>query len=173
MNYFSGFCLQNEDELFEDWLIRNDYTVAGFSYGAILALEYCIRATHRVDRLLLFSPAFFQNKRESFINLQINSYKKNPKEYRQTFLSRAIGKANIDLNPYIKVGTLQELEELLRYRWEISKLETLIKKGIVIEIFLGKKDQIIDAKRALEFFSPIVSATYLFQNAGHFLKIEK
>ena len=38
--YFSGFSLENEEELFSKYIIENDFTISGFSYGAIKAFEY-------------------------------------------------------------------------------------------------------------------------------------
>ncbi len=35
--YFSGFCFFEESELFKDYIIQNDFTVSGFSYGAVKA----------------------------------------------------------------------------------------------------------------------------------------
>ena len=36
-NYFSGFCFFEESKLFDEYLIKNDFTLNGFSYGAIKA----------------------------------------------------------------------------------------------------------------------------------------
>jgi predicted esterase len=77
MIYFSGFCFQNEQILFENFLLKNDFTVAGFSYGAIRAFEYALKNRHRIDTLQLFSPAFFQDKSESFKKLQLLAFQKN------------------------------------------------------------------------------------------------
>ena len=46
--YFSGFCLANEKELFKQFIIENDFTVSGFSYGAINALEYTIKQLKKI-----------------------------------------------------------------------------------------------------------------------------
>ncbi len=105
--------------------------------------------------------------------MQLNAYKKDPYKYRQNFLSRALGQSNLDLSPYLKMGTLQELERLLRYCWEADKLKELSNRGVVIELFLGAKDQIINSQEVLEFFEPFVNASYVFKEAGHFLRIEK
>ncbi len=169
MIYFSGFSLEGEAKLFSDWLIESDYAVAGFSYGAIRALEYALATPRRIDRLLLFSPAFFQSKKERFITLQLEAFRKDPESYRRNFLTRAVSPARTDLEPYLKEGTFEELEELLRYRWEAEKLRALQERGTVIEVFIGEKDRIIDAQGALEFFIPLATATYRFRKAGHFL----
>lgn len=169
MIYFSGFCLRGESELFADWLVQSDYAVAGFSYGAIRALEYAFSSSRRIDRLLLFSPAFFQSKKERFVTLQLEAFRQDPESYRRNFLARAASPAHIDLEPYLKEGSYEELEELLRYRWEAEKLRTLQARGTVIEVFIGEKDRIIYTKGALEFFIPLATATYRFREAGHIL----
>ena len=170
MIYFSGFCLEGEAELFSDWLVYSDYAVAGFSYGAIRALEYALASSRRIDRLLLFSPAFFQTKKERFITLQLEAFRRDPESYRRNFLARAAAGAGIDLEPYLKEGSYEELEELLRYRWEAGKLQALRERGTVIEVFIGEKDRIIDAQGALEFFIPLATAAYRFRKSGHFLR---
>ena len=60
--YFSGFSLKGEKELFKEYIIENDFTVSGFSYGAQKAVEYVLSTDNRVDLLQLFSPAFFNKK---------------------------------------------------------------------------------------------------------------
>ena len=60
MKYFNGFSLNGEKELFKEYLIDSEFSVAGFSYGAIEAFEYVYNGKDRVDRLILLSPAFFK-----------------------------------------------------------------------------------------------------------------
>ena len=86
MTYFSGFCLHGEEALFERFLMRNDFCVAGFSYGAIKALNYALTSQKRIDTLQLFSPAFFHDKDAKFKKLQTLSFSKNPQGYCETFL---------------------------------------------------------------------------------------
>ena len=64
--YFSGFCFENESEIFDEYLEINDFTVSGFSYGAIKAFEEVLASNKRVDKLQLFSPAFFQSFDKKF-----------------------------------------------------------------------------------------------------------
>ena len=168
MLYFSGFSLQNEEELFKDFLIESKFCVVGFSYGAIRALEYAINSKSRVDRLILLSPAFFQNKSKAFIKTQLRYFKLNRDTYIENFLENAKYPSDVDLKKYLKVGTLNELEELLNYRWDIDRLEELKRNGVDIEVFLGERDKIIDSNRALEFFSK-VTTTYLLKGRGHIL----
>ncbi|WP_238593468.1 hypothetical protein [Sulfurospirillum diekertiae] len=77
MKFFSGFCLANEQELFSSYLNQSDFTVAGFSYGAIKAFEYTLTCKERIDTLQLFSPAFFEDKDAKFKKLQTLSFSKN------------------------------------------------------------------------------------------------
>ena len=74
--YFSGFCFFEESELFEEYLIKNDFTFYGFSYGAIKAFEEALNSQKRVDTLQLFSPAFFQNYDDKFKRTQLMYFKK-------------------------------------------------------------------------------------------------
>ena len=83
--YFSGFCFFEESELFQDYIIQNDFTVSGFSYGAVKAFEEVLNSNNRVDKLQLFSPAFFQTQNEKFKRTQIMYFKKDANAYCQTF----------------------------------------------------------------------------------------
>ncbi len=77
-NYFSGFSLENEEELFSEYFLNNDFTVAGFSFGAQRAFDYVINTNDRVDLLQLFSPAFFQDKDTKYKRMQVMYLKKIP-----------------------------------------------------------------------------------------------
>lgn len=170
MIYFSGFALRNESTLFADWLIGSDYAVAGFSLGAIRALEFAEQSDHRIDRLLLFSPAFFQTRPERFVTLQLAAWERDSAHYRDTFLHRCAAPSDLDLRPYAAEGSREELAFLLRYRWAPEKLRRIRERGTVIEVFIGEKDRIIDAERAAAFFAPEVDALYRFRDAGHILR---
>jgi len=169
MKFFSGFCLQDENELFKCFLQEGDFVVGGFSYGAIKALEYALNSNKRVNRLILLSPAFFNDKSESFKRAQLLYFKKDKKKYIENFLKNAASNSEIDLKKYYKEGDLKELKELLYYKWQKEKLEKLLKKGIAIEVFLGGKDKIINANLALDFFKDL-TVTYYIKNANHILK---
>jgi len=169
MKYFSGFSLENEQELFKFWLNSSQYTVAGFSYGAIKALEYVYNSKNRVDRLILLSPAYFNNKKESFKKMQLLYFKKDSKKYINNFLANITNNSSIDLNNYLKNGTKEELKELLYYKWDINKLREISNKGTQIEVILGENDKIIDSKEALIFFDK-EAITYYIKNANHILK---
>ncbi|MDD3463707.1 MAG: pimelyl-ACP methyl ester esterase BioV [Sulfurospirillaceae bacterium] len=170
MRYFSGFCFDGEEELFEPWLLKNDFSVAGFSYGSIQAFEYVLTCKHRVDALQLFSPAFFQNRDAKFKKLQTLSFAKNTKEYCEQFLKSVAYPLSYSLESYFKKGTSEELDMLLNYVWDVKKLQELQQKGVHIEVYLGEFDAIIDASTCRDFFLPFATVYYI-KNAGHILKI--
>ncbi len=167
-NYFSGFCLKEEKELFSEYLIENDFTISGFSYGAIKAFKKALNSQERVDLIQLFSPAFFQDKDKKYIRMQLMFFKKDSKSYCDSFLKNIAYPKNIDTLKYFKQGTYEELEELLTFTWEKEKLEKLLKKGTKIEVYLGLEDKIIDANKAKEFFKEFATIYYII-NAGHIL----
>ncbi len=171
MKFFSGFSLQNESYLFQRYRDDSHYCVGGFSYGAIKALRYAqeqLKNNKRLDRVQLFSPAFFQGTSEKFKRLQLLSYKKNKELYLKTFIKSCF-------KPYEhKIvqqshSSYEELEELLYYVWDEKVLEDLVSQGVVIEVYLGAKDNIIEASRAKEFFLEYSCVT-LIQEANHFLQ---
>jgi len=172
MKFFSGFSLQNESYLFEEYIKQSDYTVCGFSYGAIKALSYVekqIKDGNRVDTLQLLSPAFFQSKDSKFKRLQLIAYRKNEEVYLNQFL-------NSCFYPYEKkiversTTVIDELEELLEYEWNLDTLRTLNSKGINIEVYLGGEDAIVDTEVAKEFFKDVATVTFI-KDANHFLQL--
>jgi hypothetical protein len=167
-NYFSGFCFFDESELFDEYLIRNDFTVSGFSYGAIKAFEEVLNSQNRVDRLQLFSPAFFQTQDDKFKRTQVMYFKKDANSYCEGFLENVVYPLPLDISKYFKLGTAQELQELLYYEWSEEKLQELIEKGVKIEVYLGGKDKIIDALKAKEFFEKFATVYYI-KEKGHLL----
>lgn len=169
MRYFSGFCLQNEEKIFQDFLNTNDFTVAGFSYGAIKAFEYTLTCQERIDTLQLFSPAFFQDKDAKFKKLQTLSFTKNSELYTQNFMQNIVFPSKFNMQPYLKQGSAEELHELLYYVWDEQKLQLIKERGIKIEIYLGEEDTIINALHVKDFFVPFASVYYIKQ-VGHILK---
>lgn len=167
-SFFSGFCFSNESELFNEYIIRNDFTISGFSYGAIKAFEEALNTQDRVDKLQLFSPAFFQNFDEKFKRTQLMYFKKDENTYVQTFLNNVIYPSNKDISKYFKLGTAQELEELLTYVWNEEKLQKLVDKGVKIEVYLGADDKIIDSLKVKEFFQKFATIYYI-KEKGHLL----
>ncbi|MDZ7818666.1 MAG: pimelyl-ACP methyl ester esterase BioV [Aliarcobacter sp.] len=167
-NYFSGFCFFDESELFDEYIIRNDFTVSGFSYGAIKAFEEVLNSQKRVDKLQLFSPAFFQTQNEKFKRTQIMYFKKDAKTYCEGFLQNVVYPSPLDISKYFKLGIALELQELLYYEWSEDKLQKLIEKGVKIEVYLGEKDKIIDTLQAQDFFKKFATVYYI-KEKGHLL----
>ncbi len=166
--YFSGFSLKGEEKLFEQYLIENDFTVSGFSYGAIKAFEYVLESEKRVDTLQLFSPAFFQTQDTKFKRMQLMYFKKDAKSYCENFLKNIAYPLDTDTNKYFIEGNIEELDTLLNYIWEEEKLQKIIDKGVRVEIYLGGKDKIIDSSAALEFFRKF-GTVYFIKEKGHIL----
>jgi len=171
MKYFSGFSLKNDDIFFKEILYNTEFSVAGFSYGAIKAFKYVedeIKAGRRVDVLQLISPAFFQTKNDKFKRLQTLSYTKSKDIYLNGFLKSCFApykKKSIDT----KDTTIEELEELLSYVWDKQSIQKLIDFGVRVEVYLGEQDSIIDVESARTFFKNITTTTYI-KGANHFLQ---
>ena len=170
--FFSGFSLQNEKELFNEYIIENDFIVSGFSYGAIKAFEYVLKSEKRVDTLQLFSPAFFQTEDSKFKRMQLMFFKKDSKAYCDNFLQNIAYPYSFNSSNYFNQGSFEELEELLNYKWDEEKINEVLKKGVNIEVYLGGKDKIIDSNKAIEFFKRF-STLYFIKDASHILKIKK
>jgi hypothetical protein len=168
MKYFNGFCLQNEEALFEPYLIQSDFTVAGFSYGAIKAVEYAFTCKTRIDTLQLFSPAFFGDKDAKFKKLQTLSFTKNSDAYTQNFMQNCAYPSTLDLQPFFHKGSIEELNELLHHTWDESCLHTLKERGITIEVYVGECDTIINSLHVKDFFVKFATV-YYFKKVGHCL----
>ena len=169
MTFYSGFSLLNEHHYFESYLENNDYTIAGFSYGAIAAAHDASQSTCRIDTLQLFSPAFFQTKSDSFKRLQLSGFHKSPQEYRNRFLEScfapySVHEVELDWN-----ANEEHLRELLYFEWTAELMEPIISKGIRVEVFLGDHDRVIDVVGAREFFLPYATVTSL-RTGNHFLQ---
>ncbi len=165
--FFSGFCLQNEKELFNEYLIQNDFTVSGFSYGAQKSFEYAVNSSTRVDLLQLFSPAFFHDKDKKYKRLQLMFFKKDPKQYADNFLKNC-GFSDEVAKKYFTLHSYEDLNNLLNYVWDKEKLDALIKKGTRIEVYLGDDDKIIDPNVAKDFFKKYAEVYYI-KEKGHIL----
>jgi len=168
MRFYSGFSLRDEMAFFSPYLVDNDYTVAGFSYGAIKAAEAVATSQSRVDRLQLFSPAFFQTKPEKFRRLQLMAYRKDKESYLKRFIQSCFAPYSVPEGLSFSETTSQELEELLYYVWEPKLLESIISRGTRIEVYLGGEDQIIDAEAARTSFRQFATVYYI-KRANHFL----
>jgi hypothetical protein len=169
MQFFSGFCFQKESELFESFTCKGAFCISGFSYGAIKAFEYALHVKSRVDKLQLFSPAFFQDKDEKFKKLQTISFQKNQERYIENFLSNVCYPSDIDIKKYLHVDDINALKELLHYVWDEKALYALKQRGVEIEVYLGSDDKIIDASHVKDFFQPYATV-YFIKNTGHILR---
>ncbi len=167
-NFFSGFSFKNEKELFSEYLTENDFTLSGFSYGAIKAFEEALNSDKRVDKLQLISPSFFQTQDKKYVRLQLMFFSKDPKSYCDNFIKNVAYPSDIDLSKYFSLGTFEELEELLTYKWSEVKLQKLLDKGTKIEVYLGSKDKIIDSHKAKDFFRNFATV-YFINEKGHIL----
>lgn len=168
MRFFSGFSLQGDRHFFEPYLKSSDCTVAGFSYGAIKAAHFAAESTDRIDTLQLFSPAFFQTKKESFKRLQMGSYLKDPRVYLEAFLANCFAPCPTQS---VEEGEHEanSLHELLYYEWDGALMERIRAKGTRIEVYLGLEDRIIDVAGAREFFISYATVTSI-KRANHFLQ---
>jgi pimeloyl-ACP methyl ester carboxylesterase len=168
VNYFNGFSLEGESKLFDDLLLSSDSCVVGFSFGAQKAFEYVYENLKRVDRLILLSPAFFQTQKSSFIRTQLRYFEAGQSDYVDNFLSNVSSPSSFNLAEYLKVGSKEELEALLTYVWDEDKIQTILNRGTVIEVFFGAIDKIVDTHEANKFFS--MTTNYILKDAGHLLK---
>lgn len=168
MKFFSGFCLQNEQELFGEWIINNDFTICGFSFGAQKAVEYALSCQTRIDKIQLFSPAYFNDKDEKFKRLQLMFFGRDKDAYIQNFLVNTAYPKELNLQKYLRNGTFEELQELLYYKWEEGKLLKLKDKNIKIEVYIGELDKIVEAQKACEFFKNF-GEVYFIKKKGHIL----
>lgn len=169
MKYFNGFSLLGEEKLFEAYVNKSAYTVAGFSYGAQKALEYAYQSTERIDKLILLSPAFFQNQKKSFIRSQLRYFDAGQESYIKQFLTNVSYPHTNILENYLNIGTREQLSSLLTYTWDKQKIQALIERGVTIEVFIGTEDKIVDTKEVLAFFEGSSCVRYLIKGSGHLL----
>jgi surfactin synthase thioesterase subunit len=173
MQFYSGFSLKNDEHFFAPFIKKSDCTVCGFSYGAIKAFQSVQKSLlegRRVDTLQLFSPAFFQSKDEKFKRLQLMAYRKNEDAYLAQFINACFlphQRREVEHD----ITLIEDLEELLSYEWSFEALRALDKQGVVIEVYLGAEDHIVDVDAAKDFFKELATVTYI-KNANHFLLTE-
>ena len=171
MIFYSGFSLKEDDVFFRDYLLDEAYVIAGFSYGAVQAFEFALKSNKRIDKLQLFSPAFFQTKEERFYKMQLGAYSADQDAYLRLFIDNCFSPAINDDSAEIEAGCYESLKALLYYVWDEKKLQKLLDKGVEIEVYLGGKDKIMDAHKEFDFFTPF-ARTHLIKDAGHLLKIK-
>jgi len=109
VNYFNGFALKGEELLFDDYLGNGDFTIGGFSFGAQKAFEFCCHTDRRIEKLILLSPAFFQNMPRSFVRTQLRYFSSDKEGYIERFLSNAAYPSNLDLHPFFAEYTMRSL----------------------------------------------------------------
>ena len=171
MQYFSGFGFCNEKILFVDYLKRSEFVIAGFSYGAQKALQEAIKRVQegkRVDTLQLLSPAFFNYLPKAIKHKEIVNFVKNKELYMRFFYKKACYPAKLDIQKLQCEPTLAELKELLLYEWREKDLAFLQKNGVVIEVFVGTEDKIVQSKEVENFFS-LYATVYSMKGVGHCL----
>lgn len=168
MRFYSGFALSGDQHFFDPYLKHSEYTVAGFSYGAIKAAQYVANANERIDTLQLFSPAFFQTKKESFRRLQMGGYIKDTERYLDNFLTSCFAPSPV---APVSIGSndAESLQELLYFEWTPELMESISSRGTRIEVYLGMEDQVIDVEGARDFFLPYASVTTI-RKGNHFLQ---
>ncbi len=169
MVYFNGFVLKGEEQFFSEEIVDTEQSVVGFSYGAQKAFEYALQSQKRIDRLILISPAFFQNHKKSFIQRQLRAFKEDEEVYKKTFLENVVYPSNLSLEAFVSQGSYEELEALLSYVWEEGKFQELINRGVKVEVFMGGSDKIVNAQKSFDFFSKLVPV-YLYKESGHLLR---
>lgn len=167
--FYSGFSLRNDEIFFESFLKKSDYCVAGFSYGAIRAALYAAEAKNRIDTLQLFSPSFFQTKKESFRRLQMGGYLKDPDTYTEKFIESCFAPCDVGEVELDPDASEDQLRELLYFEWTSDLMGEIRAKGIRIEVYLGLEDRVIDVAGAREFFIPYATVTSI-RGANHFLQ---
>ena len=172
MTFYSGFSIQGEESLFAPFLDESDFCVAGFSLGAIKAIEYALVAPRRIDKLQLFSPAFFQHKSEKFKRLQLLHFQKDKTTYTRNFLENISYPSKMQMQSYYHDSDIDALKKLLYFVWDKKMLETLTNRAIMIELFLGQEDKIIDAQQTKEFFQDFATII-MIKDAGHILQKDK
>ncbi|SFV64766.1 hypothetical protein MNB_SV-13-164 [hydrothermal vent metagenome] len=170
MKYFNGFSLLGEEVLFKDYLLESDYAVAGFSYGSQKAFEYVYASSHRIDRLILLSPAFFQDQKSSFKRRELRYFDRGEDAYIKQFLMNVSSPflSNV-VDKYLDIGKKYQLEDLLDYRWDKEKIKEVIARGTSIEIFVGVEDKIVNIDEVLAFFEDTECVCYKLKDAGHLL----
>lgn len=172
MQYFSGFGFRNEKVLFLEYLKRDEFVIAGFSYGAQKALQEALKRVQegqRVDTLQLLAPAYFNYLPKAIKHKEILNFVKNQELYMRLFYKKACYPAKLDIRKFQSEPTLGELKELLLYEWKEEDLAFLQKKGVAIEVFVGTEDKIVQSSEVERFFSPYATV-YLIKGAGHCLR---
>lgn len=180
LKFFGGFGFKDEVRIFEKilrdlgYFRANPYNICGFSYGAQKAVRFALeslKSNVRVNRVLLLSPAFFNDKDFAFKDAQIRAFAKNKALYMKAFYKN-IGLKKGDEIYLREIEGLDSriLEQCLRYEFKGDDLVFLRSKGVEIVVILGQNDRIIDSLKANDFFAQY-GIVYLLKNANHLLNV--
>lgn len=177
--HFNGLFFQKEIKFLKIFNNRGIYDISGFGFGTQKAYDEAflkVSRGERVNRLVLFSPAFFGEIgqiTQSDRDLQIKAFKKNKWTYGYNLLRLMEGenmRENFIPKKFIFEMQLPDLYSMLNYVWDAKKLEMLAYMGVITEVYLGGRDKTINVSKVSDFFAPH-SVVYLFKQANHFLKI--
>lgn len=180
MKFFGGFGFKDEVRIFEKilrdlgYFSANPYNICGFSYGAQKAVRFALdslKNDRRINRVILLSPAFFNDKDFAFKDAQIRAFAKNKALYMKAFYKNIGLKKGDEI--YLREIELLDsriLEQCLRYEFKGDDLIFLSSKGVEIVAILGQNDRIIDSLKANDFFSEF-GIVYLIKNANHLLNV--
>jgi len=168
VKFFSGFCVDGEAELFAEFFPPKEAFIAGFSYGAIEAIEYAVSTEEFFKKLILLSPAYYAHKDDEFRDMQHGAFVADAELYRLKLLKRS-GLDETMAAKYAKMGTKEELCKLLYFAWSQELFDELKAKGVDIEIYIGSGDRVVDSEPSAEFFRAH-GTVYYMKNKNHFLR---
>lgn len=171
MKYFGDFCFSDDMALFnhiiDSYNLVGQYNVFGFGYGAQKAVSYALESKQRIERLVLFSPMFLNDKSIDFKRQQILSFNNNTALYMKLFLEN-IGFTK-ELESYLQSPKVEDLKAGLDYQFSIDIMYEIVRKGILVNVFFGMKDCIIDVDSASAFFAKN-AIVYLLKKCNHLLR---
>ena len=123
-----------------------------------------------MNRILLLSPAFFNDKDLAFKDTQIKAFAKNKALYMKAFYKN-IGIQKGDEIYLREVDSLDShtLEQCLCYEFKDADFELLKSRGVEIVAILGENDKIINAEATNAFFAQY-GVVYLLKGANHLLR---
>lgn len=165
--FYSGFCLDGEEGLFDEYLPAFGDFVAGFSYGSIKAVRYALQ-NDSVKSLLLLSPAYYTHKDNEFIEAQLAAFEADPALYKLKLLKKS-GLKEEEGERYGKEGAIEELKELLYFDWRTAGLDVLKERGVKIEVFIGGGDRVVEPLPSQKFFEKYAKVHWL-ENKNHVLR---
>lgn len=171
MKYFGDFCFSDDVALFShiinSYNLVGEYNIFGFGCGAQKAVSYALESKKRIERLVLFSPMFLNDKSMDFKRQQILFFSKNTTLYMKLFLEN-IGFTK-ELESYLQSPRVEDLKAGLEYQFSLDILDRIISKGILINVFFGWRDSIVDIDSASAFFAKN-AIVYLLKERNHLLR---